>query len=59
MIADIINNNKLNKKVTGLFIRVIKINISTVFIMQSYFKVPKNVRLISTRFFIMKTPNKR
>ena len=35
------------------------INISIVFITQSYFKVPKDVRLNSTHFFIMKIPNKR
>ena len=55
MIADMINNNKL----TELFIRGRKLNISIVFITQSYFKVPKDVRLNSTHFFIMKIPNKR
>ena len=59
MIADMINNNKLNPIVTELFIRGRKLNISVVFIMQSYFKVPKDVRLNSTHFFIMKIPNKR
>ena len=59
MIADMINNNKLNPVVTELFIRGRKLNISIVFIMQSYFKVPKDVRLNSTHFFIMKIPNKR
>ena len=59
MIADMINNNKLNPIVTELFIRGRKLNISIVFIMQSYFKVPKDVRLNSTHFFIMKIPNKR
>ena len=34
-------------------------NISLVFFTQSYFKVPKNVRLNTTHFFIMKIPNKR
>ena len=34
-------------------------NISIVFITQSYFKVPKDVRLNSMHFFIMKIPNKR
>ena len=42
-----------------MFIRGRKLNISIVFIMQSYFKVPKDVRLNSTHFFIMKIPNKR
>ena len=59
MIADMINNNKLNPIVTELFIRGRKLNISIVFITQSYFKVPKDVRLNSTHFFILKIPNKR
>ena len=59
MIADIINNNKLNPIVTGLFIRGRKLNISIVFITQSYFKVPKDVRLNSTHFFIMEIHNKK
>ena len=59
MTADIINNNKLNPRVTELFIRGRKLNISIVFITQSYFKVSKDVRLNSTHFFIMKIPNKR
>ena len=59
MIADMINNNKLNPVVTELFIRGRKLNIFIVFITQSYFKVPKDVRLNSTDFFIMKIPNKR
>ena len=58
MIADMINNNRLNPIVTELFIRGRKLNISIVFITQSYFKVPKDVRLNSTHFFIMKIPNK-
>ena len=55
MIADMINNKKLNPIVTELFIRGRKLNISIVFITQSYFKVPKD----STHFFIMKILNKR
>ena len=51
MIANMINNNKLNPIVTELFIRGRKLNISIVFIAQSYFKVPKDVRLNSTHFF--------
>ena len=58
MIADMINNKKLNS-IKKLFIRERKPNISLVFITQSYFKVPKNVRLNTTHFFIMKIPNKR
>ena len=59
MIADMINNKKLNPIVTELFVRGRKINIPIVFITQSYFKVPKDVRLNSTHFFIMKIYNKR
>ena len=59
MIADMINNKKLNSIVTELFIRCRKLNISLVFISQSYFKVPKDVRNNSTHFFILKIPNKR
>ena len=59
MIADMSNNKKLNPVVTELFIRDRKLNISIVFITQSYFKVPKDVRLNSTHFFIMKIPNTR
>ena len=59
MIADMIKNKELNSIVTELFIRGRKLNISLVFITQSYFKVPKNVRNNSTHFFIMKIPNKR
>ena len=59
MIADMINNKKLNSIVTELFIRGRKLNIFLVFITQSYFKVPKDVRLNTTHFFIAKIPNKR
>ena len=59
MFADMINNKELNSVVTELFIRGRKLNISVVFIMQFYFKVPKDVRLNSTHFFIMKIFNKR
>ena len=59
MIADMINNKKINSVITELFIRGRKLNISLVFITQSYFKVPKDVRLNTTHFFIMKTSNNR
>ena len=59
MIADKINNKKINSIVTELFIRGRKLNISIVFITESYFKMPKYVRLNSTHFFIVKIPNKR
>ena len=54
MIADMINNKKLNSIVTELFIRG-----RNFFITQSYFRVPNDVRLNSTHFFIMKILNKR
>ena len=59
MIADMVNNKKLNPVVTELFIRSRKLNISIFFITQSYFKVPKEVRLNTTHFVIMKIPNKK
>ena len=52
MIADIESNKKLSTIVTEILF-------SLVFISQSYFKVPKTIRLNGTRYFIMKIPNKR
>ena len=52
MTADMISNKKLNPVVTELFIRGRKLNISIVFITQSYFKVPNEVRLNYTHLFI-------
>ena len=59
MIADMIHNKKLNSIVTELFIRGRKLNISLVFITQSYFKVLKDVRLNITQFYIVRISNKR
>ena len=59
MIADMIHNKKLNSVVTELFIRGRKLNISLVFISQSYLKVPRDVRLNTTHFFIAKISDKR
>ena len=59
MIADMINNKKLSSIVAELFIRGRKLDTSLAFITQSYFKVPKDVRLNTTHFSIMKIPNKR
>ena len=59
MIADMINNKKLNSIVTDLFIRGRKLNIFLFFMTQLYFKVTNNFRLNSTHLFIMKIPNKR
>ena len=56
MIVDMINNKKLNSVVTELFIRGRKLNISLVFITQSYFKVPEDVR-VSTSHFLISTEN--
>ena len=58
MIADMIHNKKLNPVVTELFIRGRKSNVSLV-ITQSYFDIPKDVRLNTSHFFIAKIPNKR
>ena len=58
MIADMLSDKKLNQK-TELFIRGRKINISLVFITQSFFDVPKNIRINSTHYIVMKIPNKR
>ena len=59
VIADMINNKKQNSVASELFIRGRKLNISLVFITQSYFNVSKDVRLNTTLFFIMKIWNKR
>ena len=59
MIADMLGNKKLNPVVTELFIRDRKLKISLIFITQSYFCVPKDIRLNSIHYFIMKTPKKQ
>ena len=58
MIATMIINKKLNLIVTELFIRGRKSNISFLLIAQSYFAVPKNIRLDSAHNLVMKTPKK-
>ena len=58
MIADIMRSEKFKGIVKELFIRCRKLNISIVFIMQSYFRTPKNARLNSTHFILMKIGNK-
>ena len=55
----VFDDKKLNPVVTESFIRGRKLNISIVFITQSYFKVPKQIRLNITHFFVMKIPNNR
>ena len=57
--AHMISNKKLNPIVTELFIRGRKLNILLVFVIQSYFKVPKDIKLNSTHYFITKILNKR
>ena len=49
-LADMHNKRKLNSRVTDVFIICRKLNISLVFITQSYSKVPKDVRLDTTLF---------
>ena len=59
MIADIMINKRFQAIIKELFIRCRKLNISLVFITQSYFSVPKEVRLNSTHYVIMKIHNRR
>ena len=59
MVADILNNKKCQAIIRELFIRCRKLNISLVFITQSYFSVPKDVRLNSTHYLIMKINNRK
>ena len=59
MVADMLSSKKLNPIVTELFIRGKKLIISLVFVTQSYFVMPKDIRLNCTYYFIMKIPNKR
>ena len=54
-----LRNKTLNPIVTELFIRDRKLNISPLFITQSYFAVPKNIRLNSMHFSLMKIPNRQ
>ena len=59
MMADMLSNKKLNPILTEVFIRGRKLSISLVSIAKSYFTLPKNVRLNSMHYFIMKIPNKQ
>ena len=58
IIVDMLSNEKRNPTLTELFTRGSKVNISIVFITQSDFAVPENIRLNSTHYFINKVPNK-
>ena len=57
IIADILSNKKFQSIMKEVFIRCRKLNISLVFITQSYFSVPKDIRLNSTHYLIMKIKN--
>ena len=59
MIADIFSNKKFQARIKELFIRRRKLNISLVFITHSYFFVPKDVRINSMHYLIMKINNKK
>ena len=59
MIADILTNTEFKSIIKEFFIRCRKLNISLAFITQSYFSIPKDVRLNSTHYLIMKINNKR
>ena len=59
MIADIMTNKKFQSIIKELFIRCRKLNISLVFITQSYFSFPKSIRLNSTHYLIMKISNRQ
>ena len=59
MLADIMSNKKFQSIIKELFIRCRKLNISLIFITQSYFSVPKDVRLNSTHYLIMKINSRR
>ena len=59
MIADIMRSKKFKAIIKELFIRCRKLNISIVFITQSYFRTPKDARLNSTHYILMKIGNKK
>ena len=59
MITDIMTNKQFQAIIKELFIRCRKLNISFVFIIQSYFSVPKDVRLNSVLYLIMKINNRK
>ena len=59
MIADIMSSKKFKAIIKELFIRCRKLNISIVFIMQSYFRTPKDARLNSTHYILLKIGNKK
>ena len=58
MILHIITNKQFQAIIKELFIRCRKLNISLVFITQSYFSIPKDVKLNSTHYLILKIKNR-
>ena len=59
MIADIMTRKEYKAIIKELFIRCRKLNISLVFIIQSYFRTPKDARLNSTHYLLTKINNKK
>ena len=59
IIADMLSSKRSNAIVTELFITGRKLNISLVFIAQSYFAMPKSIKLNFTHYFIIKIRNKQ
>ena len=59
IITDIMTNKRFQAIIKEMFITCRKLNISLVFITQSYFNVPKDARLNSTHYLIMKLNNRK
>ena len=59
MIADIMNNKKFQAIIKELFIRCRELNIPHIFITQPHFSIPKEARLNSTHYLIMKINNRK
>ena len=59
MVADVMTNKRFQAIIKELFIRCRKLSISLIFVTQSYFSVPKEVRLNSAHYLIMKIHNRR
>ena len=59
MIVDVMSNKKFQAIIKKLFIKCRKLTISLVFITQSYFSVPKDMKLNSTHYLVMKINNNR
>ena len=59
MIVDIMSSKKFKAIIKELFIKCRKFNIFIVFITQSYFRTPKDARLNSTHYVIMKIQSRK